>query len=129
MSHHGIPTGGRPLPDEPLSDRIQPNTDVTKNVQLDGLSRPRRPPFPAAETLNVGIHTRTFYRTCPGIELTLSDHLAGSVGVGFRLSGFLRSFRLCPLASLGFGHFLSTFPLPQLIMENETASVVLLVRS
>jgi hypothetical protein len=93
------------------------------------LSRPRRSPSCPTQILGAGIHTRTFYRTDPGIKLTLSDDLARSLGVGFPLSGFLRSFRLCSLASLSFGHFLSALSLPQPITENDTASVVLLVRS
>ncbi len=83
------------MPDEPRNDRVQHNTDFTKDVQLHGLSRPRRPPFRPGEVLGVGIHARAFYRTRSWIELPRPDLLVGSVGVGFSLSGFLRRFRLC----------------------------------
>ena len=37
------------------------------------------------------------------------DILAGLVGAGFSLSGFLQRFRLCALAGLGFGHAFFAF--------------------
>jgi hypothetical protein len=37
------------------------------------------------------------------------DFLAGPVGVGFSLSGFLPRFRLCPLAGPSFGHVFFAF--------------------
>ncbi len=101
------------VPDEPRNDRVQHNPDFAKDVQWHGLPRPRRPPSRRAEVLGAGIHARAFYRTCSRIELPRLDFLAGSVGVGYSLSGFLRRFRLCPLAGLSFGHvffpFLSCF--------------------
>ncbi len=98
------------LPGEPRNDRVQHSTDFAKDVRWHGLSRARRPPFRRGEVLDVGIHARTFYRTCSRIELPGLDFLAGSVGVGFSLSGFLRRFRLCPLAGLSFGHVFFAFP-------------------
>ena len=38
------------------------------------------------------------------------DFFAGSLGLGFLLSGLLRRFRLCPLAGLSFGHVFVAFP-------------------
>ncbi len=96
--------------DEPRNDRSQHSTDLAKDVQWHGLSRARRPPFRPGEVLDVGIHARTFYRTCSRIELPRPDFWAGSVGAGFSLSGFLRRFRLCPLAGLSFGHVFFAFP-------------------
>ncbi len=97
------------VPDEPRNDRVQHNTDFAKNVQWHGLSRPRRPPFCPGEVLGVGIDARTFYRTCSRIESPRLDILTRSIGVGVSLSGFLRRFRLCPLAGLSFGHVLFAF--------------------
>jgi hypothetical protein len=95
------------------NDRVQHSTALAKDVQWHGLSRPRRTPFRPGEVLGVGVHARAFYRTCSRIELPRSDFLAGLVGVDFSLFGFLRRFRLCPLAGLSFGHvffvFLSSF--------------------
>ena len=80
-----------------------------------GLSRQRRPPFRPGEVLGVGIHARAFYRTWSRIEPPRLDFLAGPVGVGFSLSGFLPRFRLCPLAGLSFGHVF--FAIPSCLVE------------
>ena len=92
------------MPDEPRNDRVQHDTDFAKDVQWHGLSRPRRPPSGPGEVLGAGIHGRALYRTLSRIELLRTDLLAGSVGVGFSISRFLRRFRFCPLTGLGFGH-------------------------
>jgi hypothetical protein len=97
------------VPDEPRNDRVQDNTDFAKVVQWHGLSRPRRAPFRPGEVLGVGIHARALYRTCAPIELPRPDFLAGSLGVGFPLFGFLPRFRLCPFACLSFGHVCFAF--------------------
>ncbi len=101
------------VPDEPRNDRVRHNTNFAKDVQWHRLSRPRRAPFRPGEVLGIGIHARAFYRTWSRIELSRPDFWAGSAGVGFPLSGFLRRFRLCSLAGLSFGHvcfaFLSRF--------------------
>ena len=99
-----------PVSDEPRKARVQPNMDFAKDVRWHGLSRPRRPPSRPGEVLGVGIHARAFYRTGSRIELSRPDFWAGSVGVGFSLSGFLRRFRLCPLAGPSFGHVFFAFP-------------------
>ena len=97
------------VPDERRNDRVQHDTDFANDVQWHGLSRPRRAAFRAGEVLDVGIHARAFYRTCTGIELPGLDSLAGPVGAGFSLPGFLRRFRLCTLAGLRFGHVFFVF--------------------
>ncbi len=94
------------MPDEPRIDRVQHNADFTKDVQWRGLSRPRRAAFRAAEVPGVGIHARAFDRTRTRIEPARLDFWTGLVGAGFSLFGFLRRFRLCPLAGLRFGHVL-----------------------
>ncbi len=80
-----------------------------KDSQWQGLSRSRRPLSRPGEIRRVGIYGRAFHRTCCRIELAPPDLLAGSFSVGFSLSGFLRRFRLCPLAGLSFGHGVFTF--------------------
>ena len=61
------------------------------------------------------------YRTWPRIELPRANMLIRPVGVGFTFSGFLRGFRLCPLAGLGFGHVVLAFPLGRPVPAIETA--------
>jgi hypothetical protein len=75
-----------------------------------GLSRPRRAASRPGEGPGAGIRAWALYRTRSRIELPRPDLSAGSVGVGFLLSGFLRRFRLCPLAGLSFGHVDCAFP-------------------
>ena len=97
------------VPDEPRNDRVQHNTDSAKDVHWHGLSRPRRPSFRPGEVFGIGIHVRASYRSCSRIELPRREFLTGSGGVGFSFSGFLRRFRLCPLAGLSFGHVFFAF--------------------
>ena len=92
------------VPDQADNARVHHKTNCMKNVQLHGLSRPRRPPSGPGEVLGPGIHTRAFNRTCSRIELPWPDFLAESVGVGFSLSGFLSRFCLRSLASFSFSH-------------------------
>ncbi len=100
----------RRCPASPGMTAFNTTRSLAKDVQWHGLSRARRPPFRPGEILDVGVHARAFYRTCSRIELPGLDFLAGSVGVGFSLSGFLRRFRLCPLAGPSFGHAVFAFP-------------------
>ena len=109
------------VPDEPRNDRVQHNTDLAKDVQWHGLSRPRRPPSGPGEVPGAGLHGRALYRARSRIELPRPEFLAVLVGVGFSLSRFLCRFRLCPLAGLGFGHVFIAFPLRQPVSANETA--------
>ena len=92
------------VPDEPDNARVHQSTNFVKDVQLHGLSRPRRPSSGPSKVVSSGIHTRAFYRTCPRIELSRPDSLVESISVGFSLSGFLGRFCLCSLAGLSFGH-------------------------
>jgi hypothetical protein len=73
------------------------------------LDRPA-PRFAPPKVLALVFTRGLFIELVPGSNFPGWFFLAGSVGVGFSLSGFLPRFRLCPLAGFSFGHVFFAFP-------------------
>ena len=74
------------------------------------LSRPRRPGFRSSEIRGVGVLDRALDRTGLRIELPRPDYRARQACGRLAFFNLLRGFGFCPLAGLGFGHGVGTFP-------------------